>query len=118
MVRGSRKYIDKDGTIYDDFEDYKKNNKLPKGPTIAPKDGTYTPQPNGHNKVELESGETPAASFLKRVKVVTDTAAMLGGMILSVAGVVTFFAPALFSATTMAVIQAGSFILTGYSLGG
>jgi hypothetical protein len=89
---------------------------------IGPQNGTYTPDNNGGDdddgKVPLESDETPAASVIKRIRVVTDTVAMVGGIILGVAGVVTFFAPVAFSAAAMAAIQAGSFALTTYSIAG
>ncbi|CAM4827068.1 unnamed protein product [Rotaria magnacalcarata] len=118
VINDHRKLIDKDGRTYANFQDYKENNKLPKAATLAPKNGTYTPAQTIDGRVPLELGETPATSLLKRAKDVVDTVVMVGGMVLAVTGVVTFFAPALFSATAMSVIQAGSFFLTTYGVVG
>lgn len=83
---------------------------------IFPKNGTYIPEDD--NRVPLDCAETPAASVGSRIKALTDKAVMVGGMVLSVTGVVMFFAPAAFSATATAAVQVGSFILTGYSTAG
>ena len=43
---------------------------------------------------------------------------MVGGIALGVTGVITYFAPALFSATAATVAQTGSFFVTTYGLAG
>jgi hypothetical protein len=118
VINDGRKFIDKDGRVYANFQDYKENNKLPKAAILAAKDGTYTPANTSDGRVLLELDETPSTGLLTRIKDVTDTVVMVGGVVLAVTGVVTFFSPALFSATAMYVIQTGSFILSGYSLFG
>ncbi|CAF1263281.1 unnamed protein product [Didymodactylos carnosus] len=118
VINDRRQFIDKDGRVYANFQDYKENNKLPKAAILAPKNGTYTPANTSDGRVPLELDETPSTGLLKRIKDVTDTVVMVGGIVLSVTGVVTFLSPALFSARAMSVIQTGSFILSGYSLYG
>lgn len=112
-----RKFIDRDGRVYVDFADFKENNKLAKAAMIAPKDGTYTPPLSKKDEpVVLELSETPATTLLKRIGALTENVISVGGVVLSVTGVVTFFAPALLTATVASVVQYGSFILSGYSL--
>ncbi len=117
VVKKCRRFVDRDGKAYANFKDYKENNNLPKGAMLAPQNGSYTPK-DGDGRVPLELGETPAASPIKRIRAVADTVVMVGGIVLAVAGVVTFCAPAAFSAAAMAAIEAGSFALTTYSLVG
>ena len=117
VVKKCRRYIDRDGKTYQNFDDYKQNNNLPKGPMLAPQNGSYVPG-DSNEKVQLVSGETPAAGALRRIRAVTDTIATVAGIALSVAGVVTCFSPAMFSAAAMSVIETGSFILTGYGIRG
>lgn len=116
MVGKSRIFIDKDCRKYDNFDDYKNHNKLPKAVIVAPKDGTYTPEQLVDDKVPLEACETPATSFFERSKKLVDTVMMIGGMALSVTGVVSYFSPGLFSTTVMKVIRVGSFYLTRYNI--
>ncbi|UJR11289.1 hypothetical protein I4U23_015470 [Adineta vaga] len=118
VINDRRQFIDKGSRVYANFQDYKKNNNLPKAATLCPKNGTYTPAETSDGRVPLELDETPSTGLLKRIKDVTDTVVMVGGIVLSVTGVVTFFSPALFSARAMNVVQTGSFILSGYSLSG
>ncbi len=115
--RNQRIFIEKDGRTYVNFEDLKANNQLPKGPMLYPRDGTYTPADSkATDPVVLEVNETPSTGFLQRVKVIADTVVMVGGIVLSVSGVVTFFAPALLTTTVGLVMQTGSFILSGYTI--
>ena len=88
------------------------NNTLPRAAVISPKNGTYTP---ADNKVVLELSETKASEFLQRVKTIADVCVTVGGVVLSVTGVATCLAPALFTKRAMAAIQMGSFILSAYS---
>lgn len=85
---------------------------------IAPKDGTYTPADSNRidNCVVLEVGETPATSLGERIGKLVDNVAMVGGMILSVSGLVTYLAPTLLGATVTSVMSTGSFFLSGYSI--
>ena len=85
---------------------------------ISPKDGTYTPSSSvaSNGRVVLEVSETPSTTLSKRIGVIADNLVMVGGIVLSVAGVVTFFAPALLTATVATVVQTGSFILSSYSM--
>lgn len=107
-------FIEKGGRTYQSIEDYRDNNKLPKGPMIYPANGTYTPEDK--NKVVLLVAETPSASFLSRLDAIVTTVATVSGMVFSVGGVVMFFAPSLLGATAAAVIKTGSFMLTGFSI--
>lgn len=89
---------------------------------LIPQNGSYTPEKDGTNgdgnsdhRVSLESFETPAAaSPMKRIRAGADTIVKVGGITLSVVGIVTFCAPAAFSAAMMTAIQLGSFALTAY----
>ena len=118
-INGRKKYIDKNGRTYVDFQDYKEKNTLNRAATLGPVNGTYiVAEENNNGRVPLELGETPSCDLSQRIKTIGDTVVMVGGIVLSVTGVVTFFAPALFSARAMAVIQAGSFFLTGHSVVG
>ena len=118
-VKNGRKFVDKDANIYPDFEDYQNNNRLPRGPMLFPCNGSYTPPGGDGGGVPLSSGETPpAASVIKRIRAVTDTVAMVGGMVLSVTGVVAFFAPGAFSQAVKTAMDVGSFILSTYTIAG
>ena len=119
VVKKCRRYTDRDSKAYQNFDDYKQNNNLPKGSMLAPQNGSYVPgDSNGdsNGKVQLVSGEIPAAAPLRRITAVTDTVTMVAGIALSVAGVVTFSSPAMFSLAAMNAIEMGSFALTGYSI--
>lgn len=78
--------------MYQDFQDYKDNNKLEKAAMVAPKDGTYTPDilDTKDKRVVLELCETPSTKLLKRIGVITDNVISVAGVVLSVSGVVTF----------------------------
>jgi hypothetical protein len=87
---------------------------------MYPSNGTYTPPVaggggGGGDDVPLRSNETPASSVLQRIKAVTDTAIMIGGMVLSVTGVVSYFAPNLFGEAVKTAMTVGFYILSGYS---
>lgn len=109
-------FVDKDCRVYENFEDYKSHNKLPRGPMIYPRDGTYTPEYENDGRVVLQVGETPSAGIFQRTVDVCSAIVMVGGMALSVTGVVTFFAPSMLTQTVAKVMQYGSFALSGCSI--
>ena len=84
---------------------------------LYPKDGTYN-QNEKDGRVILQVSETPSSSIFQRVVAITNTFVMVGGMALSVAGVVTFFCPALVTVTVETVMATGSYFLAGYSIAG
>lgn len=112
--QGQSKYIEKDGRTYSNFEDFKLNNQLAKGPLLFPRNGTLSNLIDG--RVALDVAETPSTGFLPRLKAVSDTVVMIGGIVLSVTGVVTCFSPALFNQTVLMAMRFGSFALSGYSI--
>jgi hypothetical protein len=110
------KFIDRNKRAYTSFDVYKNTNTLPKSAMLYPRNGKYTPDENNEDKrVILEVGESPDAKLDERVLAVAKSVVTVAGIVMSVSGVVTFFAPTLLNSTVMAVRQAGSFILAGHS---
>jgi hypothetical protein len=111
--------MDKNGRMYQDFDDFKENNKLPKSAIIAPRNGTYTPSKKELDKDErivLEVMESPSASILSRIVDITQTVVSVAGIAMSVTGVVSCLRPQLFSKAAQTAIKYGSFALSGYTI--
>lgn len=87
-IEGECCFIDPAGRFYRDWNDFLKNNKLPKSECCYPKDGIYSGDSQG--KVELCFGLTPAATLGAKILGGVDTTATIGTV---VAGVCTFFPP-------------------------
>lgn len=85
---------------------------------IAPEDGTYTPKQLVKGKVQLIAFESASTKPLQRIKAISDTLVSIGGMALSVAGVVTFCNPKAFSDVVMKAIKYGSYFITAYGATG
>lgn len=81
---------------------------------IAPEGGTYTPAQLVKGKVQLIAFESASTELLQRIKAASDIFVSIGGMVLSVAGVVTFCNPKAFSDVVMIAIKYGSYFITAY----
>uniref|UniRef100_A0AC35FYC6 DUF4781 domain-containing protein n=1 Tax=Panagrolaimus sp. PS1159 TaxID=55785 RepID=A0AC35FYC6_9BILA len=118
IVKGSRRPVDRNGRGYNNFDSYTNNNDLDRGGVIYPENGTYTPE--GDERVNLIASESPNSSLLCRAKAITDTVVMVGGIVLTVTGLVLLAPVSIFSAATTAAIASGSFyggaVLTAYSV--
>jgi hypothetical protein len=115
---GSNRFLDRNKRLYPNFDDYRMNNQLPKGPMIYPEDGTYCPYhaKKIDNKIVLKLAETPSSSIVARAQAIGGKIVMVGGIALSVCGVVSLFSPTLLTGTVAKVIELGSFIMTGVSV--
>lgn len=78
---GAERYVDNTGRRYDDFEDWRTNNKLPPGTQVYPENGHLTAGEDG--KVALKQDNTPQTvdTFGERLTSVIDTAALVGGIV-------------------------------------
>lgn len=78
---GTERYVDNTGRRYDDFEDWRTNNKLPPGTQVYPEGGHLTADADG--KVALGQGNTPETvdTFGEHVAGVVDKAALVGGIV-------------------------------------
>ncbi|XP_018784935.1 PREDICTED: uncharacterized protein LOC108966469 isoform X2 [Bactrocera latifrons] len=70
-------FIDELGRVYKNWKTYLANNELPSGLMIAPLNGIYTTDYNGH--VQLEVHPTPNGSAAKQLLGVADTATAVAG---------------------------------------
>ncbi len=78
---GAERYVDNTGRRYDDFEDWRTNNKLPPGTQVYPEGGHLTAGADG--EVALGQGNTPETvdTFGEHVAGVVDKAALVGGIV-------------------------------------
>ncbi|MGQ4274889.1 DUF4781 domain-containing protein [Terrihabitans sp. B22-R8] len=78
---GAERYVDNTGRCYNDFADWKANNKLPPGHMEYPEDGHLTADENG--EVQLGRGNTPetADTFGEHLENFVDGAALVGGIV-------------------------------------
>jgi len=101
-----RRFMDAGGRIYQDWDDYLRNNHLNQGVMIYPDKGTYTPD-NG--KAILIPSETHSCKPSARAKDFFDLVCVGAGLLLSGVAVVTAVPLITFSASTLAAISAGSY---------
>ncbi|CAF0999987.1 unnamed protein product, partial [Didymodactylos carnosus] len=108
----SEKYMDVGGRVYKDWDDYLRNNHLPQGVMIYPKDGTYTPE-NANSapeeRVTLIAQETHSCKPSARVKNFFDKVVMVTGLALTATALVTAVPLGIFAASTLATISTGSY---------
>ncbi|XP_076234808.1 uncharacterized protein LOC143179453 [Calliopsis andreniformis] len=106
-------YIDVNGRVYANWEDYTTNNTLPKCTMVLPKNGFYQSNPNyeiteDFSKVYLEILDSPAcstsASVLKQIDTISTVASVVG-LGLSIASLFTPAAP----------VTAGAAVTSGVS---
>lgn len=78
---GAERYVDNTGRRYDDFEDWRTNNKMPPGTQVYPEGGHLTAGADG--RVALGQGNTPQTvdTFSEHVAGVVDKAALVGGIV-------------------------------------
>lgn len=74
---GAERFVDNVGRVYDDFDDWKKNNVLPPGNVTYPQDGHLD------EKVTLATRNTPNTIDTpgERISAFLDTASLVGGTI-------------------------------------
>ncbi|GLS46838.1 DUF4781 domain-containing protein [Methylobacterium brachythecii] len=78
---GAERYVDNTGRRYDDFEDWRTNNKLPPGTQVYPEGGHLKAGADG--KVALGQGNTPDTvdTFGEHLTSVVDKVALVGGIV-------------------------------------
>lgn len=78
---GTERFVDNTGRRYENFDDWRQNNKLPPGHMTYPEGGHLTVDDNG--AVRLGEGNTPETvdSFGEHLEGALDTAALVGGVI-------------------------------------
>ena len=78
---GAERYVDNTGRRYDDFEDWRTDNKLPPGTQVYPEGGHLRAGADG--KVALGQGNTPETvdSFGEHLTSFVDKAALVGGIV-------------------------------------
>ncbi|WID99718.1 DUF4781 domain-containing protein (plasmid) [Bosea vestrisii] len=78
---GAERFVDNTGRRYENFDDWRENNKLPPGHMTYPEGGHLSADENG--AVRLGEGNTPETvdSFGEHLSSALDTAALVGGVI-------------------------------------
>lgn len=71
-------FVDDNGRVYQDWDDYLENNNLPEGILVAPRKGYYNFNEGG--QVLLQCEETPAAKPLSKAGDVINTTAGIAGL--------------------------------------
>ncbi|XP_004525632.1 uncharacterized protein LOC101452705 [Ceratitis capitata] len=95
-------FIDEHSRIYQNWNQYLKNNMLPSGTMVAPKNGVYTF--NENEEVDLEVGPTPNTYSMRKL----ETAIGVGGLIsgtapLALSMVMPIAAPVMLTATVVSL---------------
>jgi len=121
-----RKFVDTHGRTYQDWEDWKKNNCLPKLQYAYPKFGYFTCSPDGSYEFDaekdpiIEYGLSPQSSIGSEILTATDIATSvvsIGSGVIGIAALFTPLAPVVVTAaaiagTSSAVYGAGRGIST------
>ncbi|KAM8720778.1 hypothetical protein ACLKA7_006767 [Drosophila subpalustris] len=84
-------FIDEDGRVYGNWERYVRNNALPKGTMIAPKQGIYTFGEDG--EVQLTVQSTPSTWLKQKILNAGDSIATVGGLVATVPVAATLALP-------------------------
>jgi hypothetical protein len=106
--------MDAGGRVYENWDDYLRNNHFEQGVMIYPENGTYTPEePDGKakEKVQLIANETHSCKPSARVKNFFDTTVAATGLLLAGAAVVTAVPLGIFAASTLATVSTGSYYI-------
>lgn len=104
-------FIDEEGRVYGNWEQYVRNNALPKGTMIAPKQGIYTFIFNADkDEVQLVVQSTPSSWIKQKILNAGDSIATVGGLVATVPVAATLAlpvaAPILIAATVVGVSTA------------
>lgn len=103
-------FIDEHGRVYGNWEKFVRNNALPKGTMIAPKQGVYTFGNCGEDDVQLMVQSTPSSWIKQKILNAGDSIATVGGMVATVPVAATLAlpvaAPILIAATVVGVSTA------------
>lgn len=78
--QGQQKYVDNQGRVYDNFEAWRTENKLPPGKMTFPADGSLN---NGDPKLVTENTPQTSDTFWEKAGDVADVAALVGGVVAS-----------------------------------
>ncbi|KAG8227761.1 hypothetical protein J437_LFUL005767 [Ladona fulva] len=84
-------FIDNVCRVYENWEGYKNNNKLPAAQVLYPASGIYDSNING--EVLVEYAETPASSIAAKALVVGDTGVGITSLVAAGVGVASIFFP-------------------------
>ncbi|KOC69440.1 hypothetical protein WH47_09398 [Habropoda laboriosa] len=113
-------YIDSESRVYDSWNDYIKNNTLPKCTMVFPKDGFYQCNPfytitKYTSSVWVESMDSPACSarntVLKGIDVAANVVSVCAGVGLGITSLLTPVAPVLLTAGVVHAGVSGSWIV-------
>ncbi|XP_034490298.1 uncharacterized protein LOC117793946 [Drosophila innubila] len=100
-------FIDEEGRVYGNWQQYVRNNALPKGTMIAPKQGVYT---FSGDEVQLTVQATPSTWIKQKILSAGDSIATVGGLVATVPVAATLAlpvaAPILIAATVVGVSTA------------
>ncbi|WP_416397503.1 DUF4781 domain-containing protein [Allohahella sp. A8] len=114
--QGQQKFVDNQGRVYDNFENWRKDNKLPPGKMTFPADGGMD---NGQFKLVTENTPGVSDTFWEHAGDVARGAALVGGVVAtgvilaSSAGMATPFVSAAWGvALSSAAFQGGEQIAT------
>jgi hypothetical protein len=99
-------YVDADQRVYRGWEDYLKNNRLPRCFMCYPQNGIYT---TTESKVDVDFGESPACSLSVRVLNAADITASLIATVLGITALAVPVSAPVFIVTTVWGLASGVF---------
>ncbi|KAH8395613.1 hypothetical protein KR222_003304, partial [Zaprionus bogoriensis] len=103
-------FIDEQGRVYSNWQNYVRNNALPKGIMVAPSQGIYTFTDTEEAEVQLEVQWTPSSWIKQKILNASDSLATVGGLVASVPAAAALAlpvgAPVLVAATVVGISTA------------